>query len=77
MNIFCESNLSLKLKHLNEHIQYVLSGKEIQVPEYSSRDVIVLDLKKHPDKKDLVLMKAKQDYFMTWQALSFKPWSSH
>lgn len=53
MNIFCESNLSLKLKHLDEHIQYVLSGKEIQVPEFSSRDVIVLDLKKHPDKKGL------------------------
>lgn len=53
MNIFLEPNLSLKLAHLEEHVQEVMLGQQKEVPVFSSRDVKVLDLKKHPPKKGL------------------------
>lgn len=59
MNIFLEPNLSLKLAHLEEHIHEVMLGESKEVPLFSSRDVQVLDLKKHPPKKGLSLAEGK------------------
>lgn len=53
MNIFLEPSLSLKLEHVEQHVHQALLGKQIQVPEFSSRDIVILDLKKHPNKKGL------------------------
>lgn len=59
MNIFCEPDLSLKLAHLEEHVHLALKGQSLFVPDFSSRDVKVLDLKHHPDKKGLSTSEGK------------------
>lgn len=50
MNIFIEPNIDLKIKNLDLHIQQAMLGNLPIVPEFSSRDVPVLDLKQHPPK---------------------------
>ncbi|MCK6597336.1 MAG: DUF455 domain-containing protein, partial [Bdellovibrionaceae bacterium] len=53
MNVFLEPNCDEKLKGLELHIEAVMSGKKLVIPDFSAREVLVLDLKLHPPKKGL------------------------